>query len=717
MALTPATGHKMTSGLMRGERHLFSTSDDSMVMKQITGTHLPDGRDIDVKPLLRVVEDILHRATPTVIVTPPTHMEHLEDRVNQGEAIGMLEALAYTIHKISCEITCKCSGSGSDAHATTMVLLNQLSCYDWDAKVVLAMAAFAVSYGEFWLTAQLYTINPLAKSVALLKQLPDIIEHTEILKPRFDAVNHLIKAMLDVTRCVIEFKQLSDEFTGTDWQEMSTAQAHIPTAVYWTIRSIVACSSQIIGLIGLGHEYISSTTEAWELSSLAHKLNNIHGHLKKELDQCRHHIEEKQHLEAFQALVRLFDTIHIDNIKILRALFYSKDEHPLIDGSTKKRVSVEVLRRKIVMLFVSDLDISNEELFVLIQIYNDTHGGNERRYEVVWLPIMDRHQPWGPAKEEGYNRLASNMPWHYMHNPTMIDHAVVRYVRQAWHFDKKPMLVVLDPQGKMVCPNALHMMWIWGSLAFPFTSAREEALWKDETWRLELLVDEIDPLILSAIRDDRFVCLYGGEDMEWIRRFTSVMRRIAQEAGIPLDMVYVGKSNPKEKVRKAMTTISSEKLSGYWQDATMVWFFWVRLESMLHSKMQLHDKPLTPISHNDDGTVTVEDDPILNEVMSLLSFDSGGHPWAVISHGSLNMVRSDGRKLLECLGQFDTWKDSIETEGFVPALRRALEPYHTHEHCTRLILPGDAGRIKERVICAECKKPMERFVLYQCCND
>jgi len=59
--------------------------------------------------------------------------------------------------------------------------------------------------------------------------------------------------------------------------------------------------------------------------------------------------------------------------------------------------------------------------------------------------------------------------------------------------------VVLDPQGKVVCPNALYMMWIWESNAFPFTSLREESLWRDETWRLELLVDGIDPVILNWV--------------------------------------------------------------------------------------------------------------------------------------------------------------------------------------------------------------------------
>lgn len=32
--------------------------------------------------------------------------------------------------------------------------------------------------------------------------------------------------------------------------------------------------------------HISATTEAWELSTLAHKVNNIHEHLKKQLDLC-----------------------------------------------------------------------------------------------------------------------------------------------------------------------------------------------------------------------------------------------------------------------------------------------------------------------------------------------------------------------------------------------------------------------------------------------
>jgi hypothetical protein len=127
--------------------------------------------------------------------------------------------------------------------------------------VVLALAAFAVNYGEFWLVVQLYPSNPLAKAVAFLKQLPEILERAEALKPKFEALNNLIKVMLDVTKCIVEFKELPSQYITADTPARVTATALIPTAVYWTIRSIVACASQIMGLIGMGHEYVTLVHE------------------------------------------------------------------------------------------------------------------------------------------------------------------------------------------------------------------------------------------------------------------------------------------------------------------------------------------------------------------------------------------------------------------------------------------------------------------------
>ena len=49
--------------------------------------------------------------------------------------------------------------------------------------------------------------------------------------------------------------------------------------------------------------------------------------------------DEKRNVETFQMLKNLFEMIHIDNMKVLKALIYAKDDiQPLIDGSSKKRV-------------------------------------------------------------------------------------------------------------------------------------------------------------------------------------------------------------------------------------------------------------------------------------------------------------------------------------------------------------------------------------------
>ncbi|KAI6700778.1 hypothetical protein NL676_015102 [Syzygium grande] len=70
-------------------------------------------------------------------------------------------------------------------------------------------------------------------------------------------------------------------------------------------------------------------------------------------------------------------------------------------------------------------------------------------------------------------------------DPNLIDRAVIRLIKEKWHFRNKPIVVVIDQQGRVVCPNAIHMMRIWE--ATPSLSLHRERgdLWKDESWRLE----------------------------------------------------------------------------------------------------------------------------------------------------------------------------------------------------------------------------------------
>ncbi|KAF7136091.1 hypothetical protein RHSIM_Rhsim08G0180700 [Rhododendron simsii] len=683
----------------------FAAADDSAMMKQIQSTHSPDGREVDVKLILHVIEDVLRRANPSIgSVINGTH-EPADAFVEKTAVAGledMLEALAYIINKISCELACKCSG-GADAHSTTMAIFNNLSNYSWDAKVVISLAAFAVYYGDFWLIAQLSTTNPLAKSVSLLKQLPDIIEHAGSLKSHFNTINNLVKAILNVTKCIVEFKELPPQYISHETPPMTTAIAHIPTAAYWTIRSMVACSSQITSLLGMSYEHITSTTEAWELSSLAHKLANIQNHLNSQLEICNQYIDEKRSAENYLALVRQFEMAHVDNMRILKALICQRDDIlPLLEGRT--RVSIEVLKRKTVVLLISDLDIFEEERRTLVQFLHEPKTGSGLQYEIVWIPVVNRSTTsWNEENRQRFQQLQAKMPWYTLADPWLLNPVVIRYMKEVWNFSKKLILVVLDPQGKVVCNNALHMVMIWGNVAYPFSTVKEESLWKEATWKMELLVDDIDREILKWISEGIFICLYGGDDIEWIKKFTFAAKEVAKAAGITMEMVYVGKGKSTERVKKITSTIKDEKLSRYWPDPISNWYFWTRLESMWHSKTQHGKKP--------------ENDMILQEVFTLLSFDGSDHGWAIICRGSTEMAKANGDTILKSFGDFEHWKEEAGQNGFVPALNNKLHQLHTPQHCNRLILPGISGGIPEKVVCAECGRPMEKYFMYRCCTD
>ncbi|MCI03554.1 hypothetical protein A2U01_0024594, partial [Trifolium medium] len=197
--------------------------------------------------------------------------------------------------------------------------------------------------------------------------------------------------------------------------------------------------------------------------------------------------------EAFQTLRHLFETSHQDNIQVLKALIRCKDDPlPLFDGSTKQRVSIEVLRKKIVLLYITDLHhISDQEVVIFEQMFQESRQDSTRlesQYELVWIPVVEKGTAWTESKQK-FERLQSMMPWYSVYDPSLLEPATIRYIKEVWLFNTKPMLVVLDPQGKVVNLNAVHMMWIWGSMAYPFSSLREEALWKEETWGLALLAD------------------------------------------------------------------------------------------------------------------------------------------------------------------------------------------------------------------------------------
>uniref|UniRef100_A0A0V0H931 Putative ovule protein n=1 Tax=Solanum chacoense TaxID=4108 RepID=A0A0V0H931_SOLCH len=110
-------------------------------------------------------------------------------------------------------------------------------------------------------------------------------------------------------------------------------------------------------------------------------------------------------------------------------------------------------------------------------------------------------------------------------------------------------------------------------------------------------------------------------------------------------MLYVGKKNPKERVRKNSSIIQIENLSHVVQDQTLIWFFWERLESMWHSRTQ--------------QDIPGETDPILQEIVTILSYDGSDLGWAVFSRGLAEMTRGKGDLIVQVMKGFDRWREEV----------------------------------------------------------
>ncbi|KAK0573854.1 hypothetical protein LWI29_014533 [Acer saccharum] len=230
----------------------LSIEEDNLIRKLLI-SHDPDGRWLDSEQLLCAMENIMCYATTSELQVSDIYRDALTiDNESNIEVFGSIEPLGHTIYRLSHELLCKCSGEG-DLHTRTMNIFDLLRNHRWDAKVALVLAAFATSYGEFWLIMQLYPQNPLAVLVAMLKQLPS---NMNALNPRFKALSLVVRTMVDVTKCIVKFEGLPIKHLKLDDEKISTTKSKIFIAAYWITRSTLICSSHIKDLIAFKPEQV-----------------------------------------------------------------------------------------------------------------------------------------------------------------------------------------------------------------------------------------------------------------------------------------------------------------------------------------------------------------------------------------------------------------------------------------------------------------------------
>ncbi|KAG5223627.1 protein SIEVE ELEMENT OCCLUSION [Salix suchowensis] len=448
-----------------------------------------------------------------------------EDMIGRSDVDAKLKTLASIIKKVSSELFsynnlalsgtfkannvnqitipygCSCSG-GRDVHTTIMMILDTLSSYSWDAKVVLTVAAFIVNYGhEFLLfTSSEANNSAIAQSIASLKQLRDITDHAKFSKAKIDAIIKLLKVIMAVTRYIVELHNLPLESIATD------------EAAYWTMLSVVVCASYIASLSG--HE--ESTTELLDLSRLASEGSKVQVILRsyrtiyKEYED--HYEMQMRNLTSLLGSRKNYLSTHSNNMTILKTLL-------VVDGKqTSWRIHIEELREMNVFLLVSGLDLSKERLMSLVSC--------TKRLKPRWWETI----AWDQGETAKIRAVAC---------PDALVCCACTFKDQSrekiWFWCR------LDTQGKFGSLNAIDMLLIRGNKALSsIFSDKEESLWETQkTWTLELLLGAL--IIILPHETGTMVCLYG-ENIEWIREFRSNKDAVTNISFChPMELVYVGK--------------------------------------------------------------------------------------------------------------------------------------------------------------------------------
>ncbi|XP_010250967.1 PREDICTED: protein SIEVE ELEMENT OCCLUSION C [Nelumbo nucifera] len=455
-------------------------------------------------------------------------------------------------------------------------------------------------------------------------------------------------------------------------------------------------------VFSLFRDSTSTVIATWKLSSLVYRVSDIRENLRKHVDLCRQQIDRK----TYQKLLHLFKEIHIDNQEVLGFLFSLKDEFPLKNGSSQTKLGVSELVNKEVVLLVSQPKILPlEELLLLVQQTqsNPQHNKLKGCYEIVWVPVPSSNK-WTDAEEKDFLHLSDSLPWYSIRQPWLLSSAVVNYIKQQWRFTEKPFIMVLDSKGRVSSSIAIDMIYIWGPVAYPFSTERELELWEEASWSLQLIMGEIDPLISKRVEEGGTLFLYGSDDIEWIREFTSTIKEM-KSSGVQVELVYVGKRNFSDHVTSILDIIGTERLGvGGHLSCPKMDFFWIRLESIRRSKLRLERSP--------------DVDHILREVESLFSLDANGNSWVVIGEGPrTDVIKLQGSETMECLKSFHVWGEKIEKLGVLGAIRNAVDPLHFTEHCDRSnIIPYTQGSTEgTTVVCEQCQRPMKMMnILFRC---
>ncbi|KAI6693396.1 hypothetical protein NL676_021106 [Syzygium grande] len=635
---------------------LLALLDNDKFMKDVTSKPCWGKEQVNVKYYLNLVEKILNQAMAIVDDVAKNTQPKGDQCQSKSSTSLSLETsfpLSSTINELCYQITCK--PRSNDVHQTMASLFNALSSFSWDAKAVLTLLALSVYYAEQCRLAQIEESDDLLSLTAMLRGSRAIgkSSNAERIKA-FVALNNLIKVTLEFTKCAVEFVNYTKELG-----EFS-ASIDISARFYYIIVIVLGCSVQFSGLISMSNEFLGK--DLWTFSD---RVTTKYEYFKKEVENLREKHAEQISYEKIKQLSKYCTDI----VELMAALFCTKNDFLTIYQCSKRTaVKVEKFKDKIVMLLISDLNLSDEDREILSGIYSESTFQSSN-YKIMWVPIVEEHNE---AMQKKFLDKRSEMRW-YTSN-SMVSKPAAKFIRKKWQFRQQTKVVVLNQQGKVVNMDAMAMIRLWGREAFPLTESKGQELWsrKGINWFKLVVNNMVFPDVEQSFEREELIFLYGSaEDSQTVQKIEKYLSEIKGYLG-PYKALNI--STKREK-------------------------FLTRLESCLSSKMQASSDVY---------------DCLMRELLELYTSYKQCGGFAVIAKGSSVVVSTGLMDFETVLSQHQKWV--TQAQAFEAAFKKYYNEDVKKPHCHRFYIPNVVGNIPECIKCAKCSRYMKTAVAFECCH-
>ncbi|XP_058745302.1 protein SIEVE ELEMENT OCCLUSION B-like [Vicia villosa] len=625
--------------------------NDSHILDKVYLTHLHNDDKCDKEVLFHIVSNVI-----------------LRTRLAESRAgVTGFQPEFRTLKLISCQMMTTPRGERY-IHQTTMWILQHLKTYSWDAKALVALAAFTLEYGNLLYLTDSSTSDQLVNPLKQLNQ----IQNRKGTVPVTDLVALIMEMLLHLH----EWATWSG--IGYDTLEvpsLSDALEDVPVAVYWIIASMVAATGNIVGV------------SDYTLSDFKDRLFLVDSKLKEHLKLSKGQIDSvEEYLKRKKAISNPKDIVDFLKLLIQR----NGDNLLIYDGNTKSKADIEVFREKYVLLFISSLNKVEDEILLLNSIYDRLQdnpqevikGFKKVDFKILWIPVWDSHD-----QKIKFDHLKNKIKFYAVEYFSEVPG--IRLIREHLNYWDKPIVPVLSPLGEIMNDDAMDLIFQWGIDAFPFRKKDGYDLtqkWKwfwDATKRVNLGMQ---------MKGDRYIFIYGGGDKKWIQDLTLALEKTKRHetilrADAIIDYYHLGKDEPKIVPR-----------------------FWIEIESKRLKK------------HQDAIDCEIQD-----IVKSLLCLKQDPRGWAILTKGYNVKVLGHGEPMYQTLADFDVWKEKVlQKEGFDIAFK---EYYETKVKDTNVGQPCESmnvdnnnninGNVIATISCPNpsCGREMEvSSVNYKCCH-